>query len=141
MPLPEAGVRKHLAPEGALRQSEIIFSMAAIASQKAPRTRRCIKTLVVERSVEVQSCQKAPRTRRCIKTAPQPPPAPRSPHVRKHLAPEGALRLFPTEIAPAQLSSQKAPRTRRCIKTRPVRPDPQPPPRQKAPRTRRCIKT
>jgi len=37
-------VRKHPAPEGALRRVAFIPASDTVASQKAPSTRRCIKT-------------------------------------------------------------------------------------------------
>ena len=43
-PLPEAGVRKHPAPEGALRREVNEFHHILLGGQKAPSTRRCIKT-------------------------------------------------------------------------------------------------
>ena len=42
--LPEAGVREHPAPLGALRQGDDDLLCAAAARQGAPRTARCIKT-------------------------------------------------------------------------------------------------
>ena len=70
-PLPEAGVRKHPAPEGALRLSGLAAAHDSLLCQKAPSTRRCIKTSGASRS----------RSGRV--------------DVRKHPAPEGALRRAP----------------------------------------------
>ena len=63
-------VRKHPAPEGALRPFLLAVWRPLFVSQKAPSTRRCIKThLIFVRGGNVTSGQKAPSTRRCIKTA------------------------------------------------------------------------
>ena len=134
-------------------------------SQKAPSTRRCIKTELFELLLHDSFGQKAPSTRRCVKTK-LPAGCTTTLPVRKHPAPEGALRLFvqlpwlglflvrkhPAPEGALRLRHrlliadgkphQKAPSTRRCIKTLPtlsashVRMT-----GQKAPSTRRCIKT
>ena len=108
-------VRKHPAPQGALRLHRIHRSAVWYGRQKAPSTRRCIKTIHALTYMERRFSQKAPSTRRCIKT-------PRA--TRRH----------------QECSGQKAPSTRRCIKTRHPR-SPLPCCSQKAPSTRRCIKT
>ena len=85
-------VRKHPAPEGTLR----LFTMLSVilfSCQKAPSTRRCIKTILS--LIEVLLL-----------------------HVRKHPAPEGALRRLLVSPCHELVLSQKAPSTRRCIKTR-----------------------
>ena len=61
-------VRKHPAPEGALRRVAMLVHHEVVGGQKAPSTRRCIKTKVCSSILG------------CI-------------NVRKHPAPEGALRL------------------------------------------------
>ena len=109
-------VRKHPAPEGALRPLRDLFALLVEVRQKAPSTRRCIKTLPFRRVHHWTWCQKAPSTRRCIKT---------NRSVRTGL----------------MSSSQKAPSTRRCIKTLPFRRVHHWTWCQKAPSTRRCIKT
>ena len=43
-PFPEAGVRKRPAPEGALRLKQDTDTVLIMLGQKAPSTRRCIKT-------------------------------------------------------------------------------------------------
>ena len=108
--------------------------------QKSPSTRRCIKTKNAQHETSRSSCQKAPSTRRCIETVVMTSLL-RGTRVRKHLAPEGALRHLPIRHGRRDCSCQKAPRTRRCIETllepRPVRRSRG----QKAPSTRRCIET
>ena len=91
--LPEAGVREHPAPLGALRQGKRTPDEVKTQSQGAPRTVRCIKTDMVKIT-----------TQEVI--------------VREHPAPLGALRHgdeFPKDAANC---GQGAPRTARCIKTR-----------------------
>ena len=85
--------------------------------QKAPSTRRCIKTC---HSDAYQSCrprQKAPSTTRRIKTNMTTTPSSVLVLVRKHPAPEGALRPDLRRILEEHGTRQKAPSTRRCIKT------------------------
>ena len=84
--------------------------------------------------------QKAPSTRRCIKTI-SVIAFPSLSGVRKHPAPEGALRLNLVTRHDDPLSGQKAPSTRRCIKTHQASRCRSHPESQKAPSTRRCIKT
>ena len=115
-PLREAGVRKHLAPEGALRLFMSTITDRVTLSQKAPSTRRCIKTISVIAFPSLSG-------------------------VRKHPAPEGALRLNLVTRHDDPLSGQKAPSTRRCIKTHQASRCRSHPESQKAPSTRRCIKT
>ena len=134
-------VRKHPAPEGALRLLAWLRGCPGGYSQKAPSTRRCIKTRLLVREGANSGRQKAPSTRRCIKTCFAAPQPPGDRVVRKHPAPEGALRhrvrhlgvhvVSPSEstqhqkvhqdpdrsIAMGSHSRQKAPSTRRCIKT------------------------
>ena len=117
-PLPEAGVRKHPAPEGALRQFQVFFLPNSSPSQKAPSTRRCIKTQLTRAETPIQLL------------------------VRKHPAPEGALRHNRLPAEATSSDDRKAPSTRRCIKTRRHRWRPSRcRPVRKAPSTRRCIKT
>ena len=87
-------VRKHPAPEGALRRFSPLRSSLWDHRQKAPSTRRCIKTSLSSLSQG-------------------------GTHVRKHPAPEGALRRAASHRW-CSSSCQKAPSTRRCIKTRHV---------------------
>ena len=92
-PLPETGVRKHPAPEGALRLSAwSTGSCSVVRKHPAPEGALRRRTRQVKQG-DVR-CQKAPSTRRCIKTSPSP--------MRRIVS----LR-------------QKAPSTRRCIKTLP----------------------
>ena len=132
-------VRKHPAPEGALRQTNVRVHAFFLLSQKAPSTRRCIKTTTFDILDSFNSCQKATSTRRCIETS-SSPGRPPSPGVRKHPAPEGALRRSMVSVTPrfsrsestqhqkvhldllsdddvGSVTRQKTPRTRRCIKT------------------------
>ena len=133
-------VRNHPAPEGALRRDIPPFGCPALRRQKAPSTRRCIKTSWNPATRRVHQSQKAPSTRRCIKTF----RAARSPgtrlHVRKHPAPQGALRLLASAVGIAYCIRQKAPSTTRCIKTQCQSPQRQSQTSQKAPSTTRCIK-
>ena len=90
---------------------------AAHGSQKAPSARKCIKTgLPSEPRRMCQSTQKAPSARRCIKTHTRPVPG-LGLVVRRHPAPEGALRRNRLVIQACMSSSQKAPNPRRCMKT------------------------
>ena len=115
------------------------------AGQKAPSAKRCIKTRVTGSSARRRrSRQKAPNAKRCIKTCSDRCDDLVALRVRKHRAPNNALRL-PTQSTPlvsCHSTSQKAPSAKRCIKT------PQCPfvrqvriLRQKAPSAKRCIKT
>ena len=108
--------------------------------------------------------QKAPSTTRCIKTRPGPLRSHRQRLVRKHPAPQGALRrvdgdeclgahgqkapnttrrikTHPAHAGIDPVYHPKAPSTRRCIKTMPHQSERRSSRRQKAPSTRRCIKT
>ena len=112
-------------------------------SQKAPSTKRCIKT---RRTAAGESLSMSVRKHRAPNGALRRFEAafqwPRVGSVRKHRAPNGALRLSSMVYFCSGLSSQKAPSTKRCIKTR-VRPVgcAGPGRGQKAPSTKRCIKT
>ena len=64
--------------------------------------------------------QKAPSTRRCIKTGTSRLKGSLVFLVRKHPAPEGALRRLWETLHAATSVRQKAPSTRRCIKTCPA---------------------
>ena len=113
-------VRKHRAPNGALRRSWRATRSTSKTCQKAPSAKRCIKT-VPQALVGV-----------CLTCV-----------VRKHRAPKGALRPHPSaKSVRSRLRSQKAPSAKRCIKTAatsPVRPSNSM--CQKAPSAKRCIKT
>ena len=89
--------------------------------QKAPSTRRCIKTHLASFREVLGVCQKAPSTRRCIKTCEYCGSRQWCYPVRKHPAPEGALRPLHTPLGDTLIRSQKAPSTRRCIKTQNLR--------------------
>ena len=82
--------------------------------QKAPSTRRCIKTTDATIFKTATFGQKAPSTRRCIKT--------NFSVAREHVDRQKALntrRCIKTSFPTSSLGclSQKAPSTRRCIKT------------------------
>ena len=114
-------VRKHPAPEGALRLPKAPANAPTLLSQKAPSTRRCIKT---------QSQQDVPDELLLVRKHPAPEGALRLVafahdcegwfFVRKHPAPEGASRLVSAPSRSRSICCQKAPSTRRCIKTSPV---------------------
>ena len=89
---PRSRVREHPAPLGALRPSASTAEVSSWSSQGAPRTARCIKTLLLGGEVIDVPGQGAPRTARCIKT------------------------VWHGSWMPAHVS-QGAPRTARCIKT------------------------
>ena len=89
------GVRKHPAPEGALRQSLVVISTPQRSVRKHPAPEGALRLIVRIGCVRV-SC------------------------VRKHPAPEGALRLVLIGLEAHGDHGQKAPSTRRCIKTLPV---------------------
>ena len=145
-PLREAGVRKHPAPEGALRRFELTpdASLTYVRKhpapegalrrhltlpvsfpgprQKAPSTRRCIKTSELSEFIDTHCCQKAPSTRRCIKTQRRTLMPSCGNPVRKHPAPEGALRRPCRLQSEPSGSGQKAASTTKCIKTLTPRP-------------------
>ena len=111
-------VRKHRAPEGALRLIVNAPQRFSLRSQKAPSARRCIKTVGAKGLEEVQrKGQKAPSARRCIKTDCR------------------------DELIPVERLGQKAPSARRCIKTEEDSSCGSCDHGQKAPSARRCIKT
>ena len=138
-------VRKHRAPKGALRQIRRTLSASCSRSQKAPSAKRCIKTtrngvlaehfFVVRKHRAPKGAlrrdrqgsltifqtmrQEAPSAKRCIKTGWRPPSSrDRRCYVRKHRAPNGALRLSLIGYGdPSDAHSQKAPSAKRCIKT------------------------
>jgi len=110
-------VREHHAPVGALRHHPSDAGVFLAERQGAPRTCRCIETIVeVTWVFSTVGRQGAPRTCRCIETCPQ---------CLYHLLAKG----------------QGAPRTCRCIETAGVSPCWPPLRRQGAPRTCRCIET
>ena len=160
-----SSVRKNPAPEGALRHHLDDALDGLVIRQKEPSTRRRIKTSVTTTHQSRGSCQKALSTRRYIKTETSVLVVVDHLGVRKHPAPEGALRPVPDDAVGTHSVCQKAPSTRRCIKTQQpgppvahgsVRKHPAPEGAlrhdsrsgligsgqgQKAPSTRRCIKT
>lgn len=69
----------------------------APSHRKAPSTKRCIMTLACSDRACRRSGQKAPNTRRCIKTT-SGRPSRWCPRVRKHPAPEDALRQVLHEV-------------------------------------------
>ena len=98
----------------------VMLSMFQKDGQKASSAKRCIKTIHSRNSMEFGlGSQKAPSAKRCIKTHGQAWRQPcRLPWVRKHRAPNGALRRHKTVIRTILRESQKAPSAKRCIKTR-----------------------
>ena len=84
-------------------------------SPKAPSATRHIKTTASGSSKAARS-QKAPSTRRCIKTSCAPPNTPGWPAVRKHPAPQSALRQCCGLPSAHCVLGQKAPSTTRCMK-------------------------
>ena len=133
-------VRKHPAPQGALRPWNDRPMRFSFFGQKAPSTTRCIKT---EQDLVPQwllPCQKAPSTRRCIKTYRGAGCRLRR-GTRKHPAPQGALRREGRGVWALDHDQSKALSTRRCVKTLCIVWCTQKEARQKALSTRRCIKT
>ena len=62
-------VRKHRAPNGALRHRQDGLAARVIGGQKAPSAKRCIKTFATSAWTSLSCpCQKAPSAKRCIKT-------------------------------------------------------------------------
>ena len=133
-------VRKHPAPEGALRLGAQPGRTAVGRRQKAPSTRRCIKTesschTGAQRSVRKHPAPEGALRRKRDRTGQQPC------SVRKHPAPEGALRPLPPCPQGRCTRRQKAPSTTRCIKTPVTDRRTTLFCRQKALSARRCIKT
>ena len=86
------------------------------------------------------SCQKAPSTRRCIKTR-HPSQRGRSrTRVRKPPAPEGALRHLDCVVLDVRSIVRKRPAPEGALRQRTGRVDVEGHVRQKAPGTRKCIK-
>jgi len=88
-------VRKHRAPNGALRRvhwSTVTYASGRVRKHRAPNG----------------------ALRRQETTC----PAIHSPQVRKHRAPNGALRLAAHDVGCLVYGRQKAPSAKRCIKTR-----------------------
>ena len=93
MPQLDELVRKHRAPNGALRRANKARVVApAWPCQKAPSAKRCIKTEPRYHYQENAPGQKAPSAKRCIKTPPLTASKASISSVRKHRAPKGALR-------------------------------------------------
>ena len=114
-------IRKHRAPKSALRLHSDHIARTVKIRQKAPSAKRCIKTLWTRQdgSAHDLSSQKAPSAKRCIKTRPRVRDAGDRDGVRKHRAPNGALRLDRGGSNALELVGQKAPSAKRCIKTVP----------------------
>ena len=118
----EIQVRKHRAPNGALRRGRGVCLLGCeYPRQKSPGAKWCIKT-AQQGSFFLPycgACQKAPSAKRCIKTGCDGSRTRECWFVRKHRAPNGALRLTDT-VFPALKNaiSQKAPSAKRCIKTK-----------------------
>ena len=74
------------------------------------------------RGYDTPGSQKAPSAKRCIKTGQgKRIPAPERSTVRKHRAPNGALRPNRVGMFSDLIQGQKAPSAKRCIKTSPTR--------------------
>ena len=89
-----ASERKHRAPKGALRRTLVTtWHRNLFSSRKAPSAKRCIKTCgnPMYGYFSIPS-QKAPSAKRCIKTWLQCECGRRRFSLRKHRAPNGALR-------------------------------------------------
>ena len=113
-------VRKHRAPNGALRREPSDVGVEAdVRGQKAPSAKRCIKTRSLSRSRGARLTvrkHRAPKgaLRHHIKCNQRI----RTFDVRKHRAPKGALRPVQEPRQPLCRSfGQKAPSAKRCIKT------------------------
>ena len=90
-------VIKHRTPKGALRLRlrDILSEVRFLIGQKAPSAKRCIKTTRTSRQTgQLSSGQKAPSAKRCTKTELRGSPCAHATRVRKHRAPNGALRLL-----------------------------------------------
>ena len=109
--------RKHRAPKGALRPVRL-QSSRVVECQKAPSAKRCIKTAQRDRARGVCCRQKEPSAKRCIKTLLSGAfrgPCRRS-ESTKHQ--KGALRPLTLEdIDLAVTRRHTAPSAKRCIKT------------------------
>ena len=97
-------VRKHRAPKGALRHATPRDPAPAFGSESTERqTAHYDGRMTAQTESQSRVRQKAPSAKRCIKTRNQPPrrwhPWPR---VRKHRAPNGALR--PLTVRDIELS-------------------------------------
>ena len=112
-------VRKHRAPNGALRHSPRadLLAVHAVRKHRAPKGALRYLGYVTVR-VNVRFGQKAPSTKRCIKTREGRALHGLSRQVRKHRAPNGALRHDASVVGVNNANaSQKAPSAKRCIKT------------------------
>ena len=113
-------VRKHPAPEGTLRRTTVATFCLNSVGQKAPSTRRCIKTNSSTHTAAVcVASQEAPSTRRCIKTrrgsSRQSPAVSES--TQHHKVHQDMIQRMALTTANAD---QKAPNIGRCTKTFPV---------------------
>ena len=109
-------VRKHPAPEGALRRDEPLSLGFYMFIRKYPAPEGALR---LEEGVQISSF--------LVRKPPAPEGALRrsfrrssvcTRSVRKYPAPEGALRHVPGPVVVDLREGQKAPSTRRCIKTR-----------------------
>ena len=113
-------VRKHLAPKGTLRQHAHVLLRRHDTRQKAPSSKRCIKTR--GRLVSLLTGSLRVRKRRAptdaVRTGICPGAHPLR-CVRKHRAPKRSLRLARYRTVRTEHHvSQKAPSTKWCIKTK-----------------------
>ena len=107
-------VRKHPAPEGALRHLLSDPEAKELLCQKAPSTRRCIKTSVDSWFNSSTAVRKHPAPEGALRLQ-KANPSKAYFEVRKHPAPEGALRLHTLQPVLHTAGGQKAPSTRRPI--------------------------
>ena len=112
----EQSVRKHPAPEGALRHPSNRDKREVKCVRKHPAPEGALRQ-AKGRLLPLDERQKAPSTTRCIKTRRRMMTEMISMTVRKQPAPEGALRPKVEQQNVAPERCQKAPSTTRCIKT------------------------
>ena len=112
-------VRKHPAPQGALRLAHVESCSDLLLGKKHPAPEGAL------RQIRPMACHPPPRSVVRKPPAPQGALRQRTDHrrahglVRKHPAPEGALRRSQNGGRNGLCCCQKAPSTRRCIKTIP----------------------
>ena len=110
-------VRKHRAPKGALRLNSASSTQEGRPGQKAPSAKRCIKTGSARQSHSGGRCVRKHRAPKGALRLQQDKPLAIPLCVRKHRAPNGALRRKPGHCPKYWRTRQKAPSAKRCIKT------------------------
>ena len=113
-------VRKHRAPNGALRRILTGEPSVRVSSgQRAPSAKRCIKTFFPRNFARLLECVRKHRAPNgALRLISQSDAVLADILVRKHRAPKGALR--PDDSTNTRMSpgfGQKAPSAKRCIKT------------------------